>query len=234
MSLVFFICMAAAMLMPPVRRSVPRWVEALIWLGLIASGWLTVTNVQGASTRFLTDSVTWGVAQIVKVSMEILTANLKGWLATNSSGIAEAVVVIAVLDIFLLAMLDARRQAKNSLPRVLLGEWFEFSPAKPTPASRSERLALDKRSPLAERTTAMAAAGLAIWFVSLISWGHNGVVIQLKPREARSEAGRQPVDFGMLRRAESVGSRGPIGQSSMPAPSFNSNEAEDGPTRLAS
>src|SRR5579859_7992833 len=127
MSLILFIGMAAAMVLPPVRRTVPRWIEAFMWLGLIASGWLTVTNVQGASARLLTSTLTWGAGQIVNASIEILATNLKGWLALNKYGIADAVVVIALLDIFSLAMLESRRQAKKALPRVRLGEWFEFA-----------------------------------------------------------------------------------------------------------
>jgi hypothetical protein len=127
MSLVLFIGMAAAMPFPPVRRSVPPWIEALIWLGLIASGWLTVTNVQGASARFLTESVTWGVGQIVNVSVEILIANFKGWLTEHRYGIANTVVLLALLDFFLLAALESRRQAKKALPRVRLGEWSNSS-----------------------------------------------------------------------------------------------------------
>jgi hypothetical protein len=72
----------------------------LIWLGLIASGWLTVTNVQGASARFLTDSVTWGVGQIVNVSVEILIAIFKVWLAERRYGIASTVLLIVLLDFF--------------------------------------------------------------------------------------------------------------------------------------
>jgi hypothetical protein len=128
MSLVLFIGMAAAMLVPPVRRSVPHWIEALIWLGLIASGWLTVANGQGVSARFLTDSVTWGVGQIVNVSVQILVANFKGWMTEHRYGIANIVVLLALLDFFLLAVLESRRQAKKALPRVRLGEWFEFAP----------------------------------------------------------------------------------------------------------
>lgn len=134
------------MLVPQVRRSVPRWIEAFIWLGLIASGWLTVTSVQGASARFLTDSVTWGVGQIASVSVEILIAGVKGWVADHKYGIADAVLLLASLDVFLLAALESRRQAKKALPRVRLGEWFQFAHVNPAPASTSARRARQARS----------------------------------------------------------------------------------------
>jgi hypothetical protein len=166
LSLALFIGLASAMLLPSVRRSVPRWIEAMIWLGLIASGWLTVSSVQGASARFLTDSVTWGAGQIVNVSVGILVANVKGWLVDHRYGIAYAVVFLASLDALLLAALELRRQVRKSLPRVMLGEWFEFPPAKPAPVST--------------------------WFVRVMSWGRSGVAIQLKARQARSVAGGRP------------------------------------------
>lgn len=205
LSLVLFIGLAAAMLLPSVRRSVPRWIEAFIWLGLIASGWLTVATVQRPSARFLTDSVTWGAGQVVNVSVEILIANVKGWLADHRFEIANTVVLLALIDVFLLAALQLRRQAKKSLPRVMLGEWFEFTPAKPVRAST--------------------------WFGRGRRWGRNGVAIQLKARQARSVAGGRPVDLRALAGVESVG---PIRQSSLPALSLDENETEDRPTRLAS
>jgi hypothetical protein len=232
--LVVFIGLAGAMLLPPVRRSVPRWIEALIWLGLIASGWLTVTNVQGASARFLTDSVTWGVGQIVNVSVEILISNFKVWLAEHRYGIASTVLLIALLDFFLLAALESRRQAKKASPRVRLGDWFELPLAELAPASTPARHALNEWSLLAERTTVMAEAGFVTRLVRVMSWGHNSVSTQLKARQARSVAGGHPVDIRTLAMAESVGPYGPSGQSSVVATSLNANETEDGPTRLAS
>jgi len=209
---VLFIGLAGAMVLPAARRSVPRWIEALIWLGLIASSWLTVTNVRGASARFLTDSLTWGLGQIVNVSIEILTTNLKGWLAINRYGIAEAVMAIAVLDIFSLAMLESQRHAKKGLPRVRLGEWFEFSPAT-----------------MAEVT---AQAGLVTWLVMLMRWRGNSVGIRLKARQA--VAGRHPVDIRTFATADSVGPSQPSGQSSALGYSLNESRTEEASTRLAS
>jgi hypothetical protein len=166
MSLVLFIGLASAMLVPSVRRAVPRWIEALIWLGLIASGWLTVSSVQGASARFLTDSVTWGAGQIVNVSVGILVDNVQAWLVDHRYGIANSVVLLALLDVFVLASLALRRQAKKSSPRMMLGEWFEFRPAKPAPAST--------------------------WLVRVRSWARTGDAIQGKARQGRSVAGGRP------------------------------------------
>jgi hypothetical protein len=234
LSLVLFIGLAGAMLLPAVRRWVPRWIEAPIWLGLIASGWLTVTNVQGTSARFLTDSVTWGVAQIVNVSVEILIANFKVWLAEHRYGIASTVLLIALLDFFLLAALESRRQAKKASPRVRLGDWFELPLAELAPASTSVRHALNGWSLPAERTKVVATAGFVTRIMRVMSWGHNSVFIQLKARQAHLVAGGHPVDIRTLAIAESVGPYGPSEQSSTAATSLNANGIEDGPTRLAS
>src|SRR5690348_1802325 len=45
------IWIASATMSRPVRRSVTRWIEALVWFGLIGAGWLTITKVQGANAR---------------------------------------------------------------------------------------------------------------------------------------------------------------------------------------
>jgi hypothetical protein len=234
LSLVIFIGLAAAMVLPPVRSSVPRWIEAFIWLGLIASGWLTATNVQGGGARFLTDSMTWGAGQMVNASIEILTTNLEGWLAINRYGIADALVVISVLDIFSLAMLESQRQAKKALPQVRLGEWFEFAPVEPALASTSNPYALSEWSLPAEHANVAAQAGLASWLVKLMGWGRYGVAIQSRARQARAVAGGHPVDIRTLATAEPVDPYLQSGQSSAVGHSLSESQTEDASTRLAS
>lgn len=104
----------------------PRWIEPVVWLGLITSGWLTVTNVKETNARFLTDSVTWAAGQIVNTSFALGIASLKVWLVSQKFEIASAVLVLVFLDILLLALLRSHRQATKSMPRVKLGEWFEL------------------------------------------------------------------------------------------------------------
>jgi len=133
--LVLFIGMASAMMLPSVRRSVPRWFESLIWIGLIGASWLTIINVQGAGARSLTDSVIWGAGQMANDLIDSLAANVRAWLVAHRFGIAYSVVLVAVLDVFVLAVLRSHRHAKSSLPRVKLGEWFELQLPEPGRAS---------------------------------------------------------------------------------------------------
>jgi len=232
LSLVLFAGLAAATLVPSVRRSVPRWVDAVVWLGLMASGWLTVTHVQGASARFLTDSVTWGLGQVVKVSTEIVLADVEAWLTEHRFGIANTFVVLALLDVFLLAALESHRQGKKSSPRVMLGEWFEFTALRPAIASTLALRAWDERSLAAERVKGLTGAGrLLTWFARATSRGFYGVTIRLKGPQGQPIARGRPVDIRSLATAESLG---PLGQASALVYPLGDNEATDGATRLAS
>ena len=232
LSLVLFAGLAAATLVPSVRRSVPRWVDAVVWLGLMASGWLTVTHVQGASARFLTDSVTWGLGQVVKVSTEIVVADVEGWLTEHRYATANTFVVLALLDLFVLAGLESHRQAGKSSPRVMLGEWFQFTAPRPAFGSTSALFASNEQSLAAERPKAITGAGrLLTWFARATSRRFYGVTIRLKSLQGQPIARGRPVDIQALANAQSLG---PIGQASLLAFPLDEDETTGGASRLAS
>lgn len=184
-SLVLFIGLAAAMVLPPVRRAVPRWFESLIWLGLITAGWLTITSVQGANARLLTDAVTWGVGQIAGDLIGLVGTNTKGWLAGHRFEIANAVVLLALLDVFVLALLWSRRQAQRALPRVMLGEWFEFQPPKAARARESGRYLGDESNLRVGPTVAVIVVACVIWFGQLIMWPRRSGLVWLESVRGR-------------------------------------------------
>ena len=109
-SVAAFAGMALAMIVPPVRRSVPRWMEAFIWLGLIVTCWLAITNVQHTNTRFLTESIAWGANQIVNTSVGLMIGGIFSWISDHRFVIANALVTLVGADILLLALLRSHRE----------------------------------------------------------------------------------------------------------------------------
>ncbi|HSS93054.1 MAG TPA: hypothetical protein VLR46_03585 [Candidatus Dormibacteraeota bacterium] len=192
-----FAGMAAAMIVPPVRRSVPRWAEALVWLGLIVTCWLAVTNIQQANTRYLTESAAWGADQIVNTTIGLLFVNLLGWLPEHRFAIANAGVVLLFTDILLLALVRSHRKAKEQQPRILLGEWIEL-PLRRTPAPAGVPYAMDDLNRRAEHATAMLGAAFLTWLVQMLIWTRDVVVPRATARQARAiEAGRVHAASGL-------------------------------------
>jgi hypothetical protein len=175
---------AAAMMVSPVRRSVPRWVEAAIWLGLIVACWLAVTNLKEANVRYLTESLAWGVDQIVKTSMGLMFAGVVAWMSDHRYPIAYAVLILLGADALLLAMVRTHRQAEQSLPRIMLGEWIEL-PLHPVPARVEVPYAMDEWNGRAERAAAMLGAAFLTWLVNLMIWARDVFVPQARARQAQ-------------------------------------------------
>jgi hypothetical protein len=175
---------AAAMMVSPVRRSVPRWVEAAIWLGLIVACWLAVTNLKEANVRHLTESLAWGVDQIVKTSMGLMFAGVVAWMSDHRYPIAYGVLILLGADALLLAMVRTHRQAEQSLPRIMLGEWIEL-PLHPVPARVEVPYAMDEWNGRAERAAAMLGAAFLTWLVNLMIWARDVFIPQARARQAQ-------------------------------------------------
>jgi hypothetical protein len=175
---------AAAMIVSPVRRSVPRWVEASIWLGLIVACWLAFTNLKDANVRFLTDSLAWGVDQIVKTSFGLMLAGVLAWMSEHRFPIAYAVVVLLGADILLLALKRTHRQAEDMQPRIMLGDWIEI-PLQRTPARVEVPYAIDELNRRAERAAAMLGAAFLTWLVNLMIWTRDVLIPGARARQAQ-------------------------------------------------
>jgi hypothetical protein len=176
--------MAAAMIVSPVRRSVPRWVEALVWLGLIVACWLAITNQKYANVQFLTDSLAWGVDQIVKTSVGLMLAGVLAWMSDHRYPLAYAVLILVGADMLLVALMRTHRQAEKSLPRILLGEWIEI-PLQRTPARVEVPYAMDDLNRRAEFAVAMLGAAFLTWLVNLMIWTRDVVLPGAKARQAQ-------------------------------------------------
>jgi hypothetical protein len=188
-SVALFAGMALAMIVPPVRRSVPRWMEAFIWLGLIVTCWLAITNVQHANTRFLTESLAWGANQIVNTSVGLMIGGVLGWISDQRFVIANAVVTLVGVDILLLALLRSHRKGVGWQPRILLGEWIEVPLHRaPAPAPVPVPYTLDEWNRRAERATAMLGAAFLAGLVQLMIWGRDVAIPQARARHAQAVA----------------------------------------------
>ncbi|HYT12060.1 MAG TPA: hypothetical protein VEL12_04645 [Candidatus Nitrosopolaris sp.] len=198
-SLALFAGMAAAMVVPPVHRSVPRWMEAAIWLGLIVTCWLVITNIQQLGTRKLTESAAWGADQIVNTSIGLMFAGMLGWVVDHRFAIADAVVLLVGADIMALVLIRSHRKALDRRPRIMLGEWIELPlHGGPVPAPAAAPYVMDEWNRRAEHGTAMLAAAFLTWFVQMLIWTRDVVIPQAKVRQARAvEAGRVQAAAGL-------------------------------------
>lgn len=218
---------AAAMLVSPVRRSVPRWMEGLVWIALIVACWLAVANLKDANVRYLTDSVAWGIDQIFRTSFGLVLSGLLAWMSDHRYAIADAVVMLLGADILLLAMLRSRRQAEALQPRILLGEWIEY-PLRGAPARVEVPYALDEWNRRAEHAAAMFGAALLSWTRAVVIPRARARVLAAS-RVAFGGPGRAMTDDEVLNiqallAAQSIGWYGPI----LPAPSGVATDIEEG------
>ncbi len=199
-SVAAFAGMAAAMVVPSVRHTVPRWVEAPIWLGLIITSWLAITNAQQANTRYLTESAAWGADQIVNTSFGLMLAAFIAWMAEHRYVIANAVVTLAGADTLAVAIVWSYRRAQDGQPRIMLGDWFEV-PLQRTPATDRVAVpyALDELNRRAERAAVKLGAAAVAWLVPIIT-----------ARYRQAETNAHVVDIRALLSAQSIGWYGPI------------------------
>jgi hypothetical protein len=205
-SLALFAGMAAAMTVPSVRRSVPRWLEAAIWLGLVVTCWLVITNVQQVSTRKLTESAAWGADQIVNTSIGLLFAQLLVWASEHRFAIANAVVLITGADILALILIRSHRKAMEWQPRIRLGEWIELPLHRaPPPLLVRVPYAMDGWNRRAEHAAAMLAAAFLTWLVRMLIWTRDVVIPQARERQAQAmAAGRVQAVAGLEALRESA------------------------------
>jgi hypothetical protein len=188
-SVALFAGLAAAMIVPPVRRSVPRWLEACIWLGLIVACWMAVTSFEGANARRVTASAAWGADQIVNTSIGLMFAGVFGWMHDHRHVIANAVVTLLGADVLLLILVRSHRKAQELQPRIVLGDWVEFPiHREPAMASAAVPYAMVELNLRAEHATAMLGASILTWVVHLLIWTRDVVIPRARVRQAEAMA----------------------------------------------
>jgi hypothetical protein len=203
-SLAAFTGMAVAMIAPRVRHALPRWLEALIWLGLILTCWLAITDNHEVTTRRLTESAAWGADQIVKTSIGLVLAAAREavlmWLGEHRYAIANAVITLAGTDILALAMVRSWRQSQGWHPRIALGDWFEVPLERvPAPAPVEVPYALDEWNRRAERASARLGTALLSKLVQMMT-----------SLNAQPVSDAEMINIDLLLSMQSMGWYGPI------------------------
>ncbi len=203
-SVAAFAGMAVAMIAPRVRHSLPRWLEALIWLGLIFTCWRAITNIQEANARYLTESVAWGANQVVSTSIGLVLAAAREavllWLGEHRYAIANAVITLAGTDILALAMVRSWRHGQGWHPRVVLGDWYEVPLERaPAPAPVEVPYALDEWNRRAELASARLGTALLSKLVHVMT-----------SLNAQPVSDAQMINIDALLSMQSMGWYGPI------------------------
>jgi hypothetical protein len=195
-----FAGMVLATMLGPVRRSLPDWFEAVVWLALIVVCWLAVTGVDIGHTRELTESALWGAYQVVGTSVGLLGAGAVGWALDHRYVISEWMVLLLGCDILALALMRSRRRALGWQPRVLLGEWFEFPIQRElapvgVPVTES---AVDELNRKGAAAAAVFGPTAATWFVNFLIWTRDVFIPRAAARQAEAvAAGRVRASAGM-------------------------------------
>jgi hypothetical protein len=167
-SIALFTGMVAATFVPPVRRSIPRPVEVILWIALVTVCIVGVVSITDPNARELSASVAWGADQVINTIVGLLFWGAGAWFADHRFTLASWLVIVAGVDIFALMFLASRRSAQAWQPRVRLREWMELPvPARAAPAGRQPAYA--EPAP-ATRVSRRVAAAAAVACTSVLGW----------------------------------------------------------------
>lgn len=157
-SIALFTGMVAATFIPPVRRSIPRPFEALLWIGFVGVCVFGVISISDPNARELTTSALWGGDQMINSVAGLMVGGVLGWLVDNRFQIASWLVIVAGVDLFTIVLLRSRQAAQPWRPRIRLREWMEM-PLQPVLVSAPATV--PSGDPISELNRAISA-GLAI------------------------------------------------------------------------
>jgi hypothetical protein len=191
-SIALFTGLVAATFVPTVRRSIPRFVEVVFWVGLVVACTIGFISITDPNARELSASAAWGVDQLITTLVALSLGGVVSWLSENRFVLATWLVIIAGVDILVLVLRASMRVGMGWQPRTRLGEWMELpvpaaQPRQPVPAA-DPLAGLNRR--FAGVTAVLATAALAK-LVVLSIWIRDVAL----PREAQrlaytAEAGR--------------------------------------------
>ncbi len=184
-SIALFTGMVAATFVPPVRRSIPRPVEILLWAGFVSVCVLGMASITDPNARELSASAAWGADQIINTMIGLTLGGFGGWILDHRFPIASWFVIIAGADIFALMFLRLMRSAQPWRPRIRLREWMEVPVAEPAAVVARRRLVL--ADPLADVNRRLVAAGAIAGTAALAKLIDLSIWVRdvMVPREAR-------------------------------------------------
>lgn len=170
---------------PPVRRSIPRWVEVTLWVALIVVCVMGVMSVKEPRARELTGSLAWAADHIINTVVGLTGAGVVGWLAEHRFAIADGAVVLFAIDVLVVAMMRSWRAGQASLPQAHLMEWFELPSRAAMVAKPAVPYAVDELSRKLERGLATAGAHALILLIQVSTWLRDVGVPRERVRLAR-------------------------------------------------
>ena len=167
-SIALFTGMVAATFVPPIRRSIPRPVEVLLWVALITACAIGLSSVTSENARNLTTSVVWATDQVINTILGLLLGGVGAWISAHRFLIATWLIIVAGGDLFALMLLRSIRRARVGQPRVRLGEWMEMPPARPVlPQTAAASHGVNRRWAAA---VALAGASLLTGLIDFTIW----------------------------------------------------------------
>lgn len=161
-SIALFTGMVAATFVPPVRRSIPRPVEVILWIALVTVCLVGVVSITDPNARELSASVAWGADQVINTAVGLLFGGAGGWLSDHRFKLASWLVIVAGVDIFALMFLGSWRRARAWQPRVRLREWMELPVQAPSAPARPQRAHAAYAAVVRVNRRVAAAAAVAV------------------------------------------------------------------------
>jgi hypothetical protein len=153
------------------RRGTSRPVELVLWIGLVWVCVLGVTSTHDKQTRELTSAAAWGLAQTASTVGGLMGQNLLAWLGEHQVQVATWVVLVFCVDLLLVVLLHAHREAVGWQPRVRLRDWLEMPrPGKPEPAPARVASGADQLNEQFNRWAPRATAGALMNVTLLLIW----------------------------------------------------------------
>ena len=182
-SIALFMGMIAATFVPPVRKSIPRPVEIILWIAFVTVCLVGVISITDPNARELSASAAWGAEQVINTTVALMLGGVGAWFFEHRFTVASWLVILAGADIFALMFIGSWRSAQAWRPRVRLRDWMEL----PVPArdrAGRELVAADPLTHVNRRVAAAAAlAGATVLtkMVGLTMWCREVLV----PRHSR-------------------------------------------------
>jgi hypothetical protein len=106
------------------RRQTNKVIEVAVWISLVWVCVLAVSGTRDPQARTLTTALAWAAGQIVSTIVALSWQGALRWIGAARFAIADVVVVLFALDLFVLALVRTKRQANSWIPVTRLGEWM--------------------------------------------------------------------------------------------------------------
>jgi hypothetical protein len=179
-SIALFTGMVAATLVPPVRKSIPRRIEIVLWFALVVACVIGLISITNPNARELTASAFWGVDQVINTLLGLIGAGAVSWMVDHRFTIATCALVVFSVDVLALAIARSYRQALAWQPQVRLGEWMVMPHRSLEAEPVVVPYALDDLNRKWAAAFAVAGAALLTWLVNISIWARD----VLLPRQA--------------------------------------------------